>query len=173
MGIERTYNKIDEATLILYVCDISSADEQQVEELLEDFKHYIEDENKHFILVGNKIDMLAEIPPHLREMLELETVFVSAKRKENIHLLAETLVNKVKENSIYSDIIVSNTRHYDALQNALDAIDQVEQGFKDNLPTDLIAIDIRQALYHLGTITGEVTTDEVLGAIFSKFCIGK
>lgn len=173
IGIERTYNKIDEASLILYVCDISSTDERQVEELLEDFRQYIEDENKHFIMVGNKIDMLAEIPPHLKEMLELETIFVSAKRKENIHLLAETLVNKVKEKSISSDIIVSNTRHYEALQNALDAIGQVEQGFKSNLPTDLIAIDIRQALHHLGTITGEVTTDEVLGSIFSKFCIGK
>jgi tRNA modification GTPase len=173
IGIERTYDKIDEASLILYVCDISSADEKQVEELIDEFRHYIEDENKHFIMVGNKIDMLAEIPPHLKEMLELDTVFVSAKRKENIHLLAETLVSKVKEKSISGDVIVSNTRHYEALQNALDAILQVDEGFKSNLPTDLIAIDIRQALHHLGTITGEVTTDEVLGNIFSKFCIGK
>ena len=106
-------------------------------------------------------------------MLELETVFVSAKRKENIHLLAETLVAKVKEETISSDIIVSNSRHYEALQNAMDAVLQVESAFSRNIPTDLIAIDIRQALHHLGTITGEVTTDEVLGNIFSKFCIGK
>ncbi len=106
-------------------------------------------------------------------MLELETVFVSAKRKENIHLLADTLVSKVKEKSISNDIIVSNSRHYDALMNAFDALIQVEQALTENIPTDLVAIDIRQALHHLGTITGEITTDEVLGSIFSKFCIGK
>jgi tRNA modification GTPase len=173
IGIERTYDKIDEADLILYVCDISHSDESKVEALLEDFSHYIKDENKHFIMVGNKIDMLTEIPPHFRDLLEMETVFVSAKRKENIHLLAETLVSKVKAKSISGDVIVTNTRHYEALQNTLDALNQVEQGFHNNLPTDLVATDIRQALHHLGTITGEVTTDEVLGSIFSKFCIGK
>ena len=98
---------------------------------------------------------------------------MGAKRKENIHLLAETLVNKVKEKSISTDIIVSNSRHYDALTSALNALEQVEKGLAGNIPTDLVAIDIRQALHYLGTITGEITTDEVLGSIFSKFCIGK
>jgi tRNA modification GTPase len=173
MGIGRTYDKIEQASIILYVCDISEASPEKVEEILNDFRHYIEDEDKHFILVANKIDQLNEIPPHLKEMLELETVFVSAKRKENIHLLAETLVNRVKEKSISADIIVSNSRHYDALTSALDALEQVEKGLAGNVPTDLVAIDIRQALHYLGTITGEITTDEVLGSIFSKFCIGK
>ena len=173
IGIGRTYDKIEQATIILYVCDISDAGPKKIEEILDDFKHYIEDENKYFILVANKIDQLNEIPPHLKEMLELETVFVSAKRKENIHLLAESLVNKVKEKSISSDIIVSNSRHYDALTSALKALDQVEKGLAGNVPTDLVAIDIRQALHYLGTITGEITTDEVLGSIFGKFCIGK
>jgi len=173
MGIGRTYDKMDQATIILYICDISQAGKNELDEVLREFKHYIEDEDKHFILVANKIDQLNEIPTHLKEMLELETVFVSAKRKENIHLLAETLVNKVKEKSISSDIIVSNSRHYDALINALDSLILVEKALSDNIPTDLVAIDIRQALHHLGTITGEITTDEVLGSIFSKFCIGK
>ncbi len=173
IGIGRTYDKIEQATIILYVCDISDAGPKKIEEILDDFKHYIEDENKYFILVANKIDQLNEIPPHLKEMLELETVFVSAKRKENIHLLAESLVNKVKEKSISSDIIVSNSRHYDALTSALKALEQVEKGLAGNVPTDLVAIDIRQALHYLGTITGEITTDEVLGSIFGKFCIGK
>ncbi|RLD48628.1 MAG: tRNA uridine-5-carboxymethylaminomethyl(34) synthesis GTPase MnmE [Bacteroidetes bacterium] len=173
IGIGRTYDKIEQATIILYVCDISDAGPKKIEEILDDFKHYIEDENKYFILVANKIDQLNEIPPHLKEMLELETVFVSAKRKENIHLLAESLVNKVKEKSISSDIIVSNSRHYDALTSALKALEQVEKGLAGNVPTDLVAIDIRQALHYLGTITGGITTDEVLGSIFSKFCIGK
>ena len=173
MGIERTYEKIKEASIILYICDMGSANPESLEDVLADFKHYIQDEDKHFILVANKIDLLAEAPAHLQEILELETIFVSAKRKENIHLLAETLVSKVKEKSISGNIIVSNSRHYEALQNARDSIQLVEQGFQNNLPTDLIAIDLHQALHHLGTITGEVTTDEILGNIFGKFCIGK
>jgi tRNA modification GTPase len=173
LGIQRTYDKIAQATLILYVFDISSTDKNQINDIINEFKHYIEDENKHFILVGNKIDQLSELPSHLKEILELDALFVSAKRKENIHLLAKTLVSKVKNKSIVSDVLVSNTRHYDALQQSLNAVLQVEQGFENSLTTDLIAIDIHQALHYLGTITGEVTTNEVLGNIFSKFCIGK
>ncbi len=173
IGIERTYDKIEKAVLILYVCDISKMDEQSVSELLEEFKSYIEDESKHFILVGNKIDRLETIPPHLKELLDLETVFVSAKRKENIHLLAETLVDKVKDNDLHNDVIVTNSRHYEALTAALQSIEQVETGLQNDLPGDLVAIDLRQALHYLGTVTGEITTNEILGSIFSKFCIGK
>jgi len=173
IGIERTYNQIEKASLILYVCDISNMKESEINEILNDFKKYIEDENKHFILVANKIDKLAEIPPHLKEMLEMDTVFVSAKRKENIHLLAETLVSKMRDESVSNDIIVSNSRHYEALTQTLTSLQQVKKGFQDDLPTDLISIDIRRALHYLGTITGEITTDEVLGNIFSRFCIGK
>jgi len=173
IGIGRTYDKIEQATLILYVCDISQMDETTVNEMLEEFKSYIEDESKHFILVGNKIDELEEIPPHLKELLDLETVFVSAKRKENIHLLAETLVDKVKENDLNSDVIVTNTRHFEALSAAFNSVEQVETGLQNDLPGDLVAIDLRQALHYLGTVTGEITTNEILGSIFSKFCIGK
>jgi len=173
MGIEKTYDKINQASLILYVCDISSMNKEAIKEVLEEFKAYIHNKNKHFILVGNKIDKLEEVPGHLKELLELETVFVSAKRKENIHLLAETLVNHVKNDSPGDDILVNNSRHYEALSHALESINAIEKGFENNIPTDLVAIDVRQALYHLGSITGEVTSDEILGNIFGKFCIGK
>ncbi len=173
MGIEKTYDKINQASLILYVCDISSMNKESMKEVLEEFKTYIHNKNKHFILVANKIDQLAEVPGHLKELLELETVFVSAKRKENIHLLAETLVNHVKNDSPGDDILVNNSRHFEALAHALESIIEIEKGFEGNIPTDLVAIDVRQALYHLGSITGEVTSDEILGNIFGKFCIGK
>jgi tRNA modification GTPase len=173
IGIGRTYDKIKQATIILYVCDISSITNQTVENVLEEFKQYIQDESKHFIFVANKIDELSELPSHIKEILELDTVFVSAKRKENIHLLADSLINIVKKFNITNDVIVSNSRHYQALVNANNAIEQVEIGFNNQVPTDLIAIDIRQALHELGTITGQISTDEVLGNIFGKFCIGK
>ncbi len=173
IGIERTYDKINQATLILYVCDISLINEKSANEMLEEFKTFIEDDSKHFILVANKIDKLEEIPPHLKDLLELETVFVSAKRKENIHLLAETLVDKVRNEHIHDDVIVTNTRHYEALSAALESVNQVETGLQNDLPGDLVAIDLRQALHYLGTVTGQITTNEILGSIFSKFCIGK
>ena len=173
IGIERTYEKIKQATIILYVCDISSITNKTVEDVIDEFKQYIQDESKHFIFVANKIDELAVLPSHIKEILELNTVFVSAKRKENIQLLANTLTDIVKKFNITNDVIVSNSRHYQALKNANNALTQVKAGFNNDVPTDLIAIDIRQALHELGTITGEITTDEVLGNIFGKFCIGK
>ncbi len=173
IGIELTYDKINKATIILYVCDISNLSNSKVEDVLEEFKTYIQDESKHFILVANKIDMLCQLPSHIKEILELDTVFVSAKRKENINLLTDMIIETVKKFNISNDVIVSNSRHYQALVNANKAMEQVQAGFDNDVPTDLIAIDIRQALHELGTITGEITTDELLGNIFGKFCIGK
>ena len=173
IGIERTYEKIEQASIILYLCDVSEVNRENIDEIFQEFKTYINDVDKNFIFVANKIDELDSIPPHLKDMLEQDAVFISAKRKENIHLLASTLVSKVKDKNISNEIIVSNTRHYDALRKSLDSLLEVEHGFKNDIPTDLISIDIRQALHHLGTITGQITTDEVLGNIFGKFCIGK
>lgn len=173
IGIERTYEKIKQANIILYLCDVSEVNRENIDEIFEEFQTYINDVDKNFIFVANKIDELDSIPPHLKDMLEQDAVFISAKRKENIHLLASTLVSKVKDKNISNDVIVSNSRHYDALKNSLESLLEVEQGFKNDIPTDLISIDIRQAIHHLGTITGQITTDEVLGNIFGKFCIGK
>jgi tRNA modification GTPase len=173
IGIERTYEKIKQASIILYICDVSEVNRPNVDAVFKEFKTYINDVDKHWIFVANKIDELDHIPPHLKDMLEHDTVFVSAKRKENIHLLASTLVSKVNLTNGIDDVVVSNSRHYDALRNSLEAIEAVEIGFENDVPTDLISIDIRQALHHLGTITGQITTDEVLGNIFGKFCIGK
>ncbi len=173
MGIERTYKKIEQASIILYVCDISTITSKSVESVLSEFKQYIQDESKHFVFVANKIDKLSKIPSHLKEIIALDTIFISAKRKENIQLLTDSLSKIVKNFNITNDVIISNARHYQAFVNANKAIMLVEEGFANNVPTDLIAIDIHQALHELGTITGEVTTDEILGNIFGKFCIGK
>ncbi len=173
LGIEKTYDKINQASIILYVCDISDINKESMEEMLDEFKQYINHPNKHFILVANKIDKLKKVPAHLKDLLDLETVFVSAKRNENIHLLADTLVKHVRKQNILKELVVSNSRHFEAISKALESIENVEDGIRNDIPTDLIAIDLRQALYYLGSITGEVTNDEILGNIFSKFCIGK
>lgn len=173
MGIERTMEKIRQAKIILFVFDVAHCDIDQVKEVLEEHRHLIEDPTKRIILIGNKIDQLVEIPRGFKDLVELETIFVSAKRKENINLISDSLLKSVDINRISDNTIVSNARHYEALSKSLKSIEEITLGFQKGIPSDLIATDIRNALYHLGSITGEVTTDEILGNIFGKFCIGK
>jgi tRNA modification GTPase len=173
MGIERTVEKIKQARIILFVFDVTECDVERVHEILEEYKTLIEDPEKKVILIGNKTDRLTEIPGGFKDLVELETIFISAKRKENINLIAESLLKTVNIDQLNDNTIVSNARHHEALTNALEAVREVEKGIKQNIPSDLIATDLRNALYHLGEITGQVTTDEILGNIFSNFCIGK
>lgn len=173
LGIERTLEKIKEARVILFVFDVNESDPEQVKEILDEYQHLLEDPDKHVILIGNKIDSLFEIPKGFKDLVEHETIFISAKRKENIQLIPDSLLKSVERYQIADDSIVANARHYEALTRALASVENIENGFRINLPSDLIATDIRHALHHLGEITGEVTTEEILGNIFSKFCIGK
>jgi len=173
IGIERTYEKIKQSQIILYVCDLTQANPEELSKQLEDFKDHIEDKNKQFIIVGNKTDELTELPSHFTQFVDLETIFISAKRNENIHLIAESLSKSVQNLNLSDKTIVSNARHLNILHQVAESINQIEEAFQNDIPTDLIAIDIRQALHYLGEITGTVTTDELLGNIFGRFCIGK
>jgi tRNA modification GTPase len=173
LGIERTYQKIEQAAIVLYVVDVSITSFEEIMEELNDFREHITNKEKKFIIVANKIDQLIESPHHFRELVDLETVFISAKRNENIELLNDILVNSANLPDLSNSVILSNSRHFEALSRAMDAIENVENGFKTNIPSDLIAIDIKDVLYHIGSITGEVTNNEILGTIFGKFCVGK
>lgn len=173
IGIGRTYEKIREAAIILYTFDISSITAEEIDELKATFREHIEDPEKQFILVGNKTDLMMEAPQHITALFDLETIFISAKRKENINLIIDSLLRTVKSENIQDGAIVSNARHFDAITRTLKALESADEGFSEHRPTDLVAIDIRSALHYLGEITGEITTDELLGNIFGKFCIGK
>ncbi|MCX6250803.1 MAG: tRNA uridine-5-carboxymethylaminomethyl(34) synthesis GTPase MnmE [Bacteroidetes bacterium] len=173
IGIERTWEKINQASIILYVFDSSLSSFDDVMDSASEFRELISNTPKRLILVGNKMDQLVELPHGFKDFVEYETIFVSAKRKENIHLLAESLVNAIKIDGLSDNTIVSNARHLDALKHALEAIEAIHDGLKAHISPDLLTVEIRQALYHLGSITGEITTEEILGNIFGKFCIGK
>jgi tRNA modification GTPase len=173
IGMERTWEKINEASVILYVFDATQHSFSDVQEALSEFSEALQSGKKHLILVGNKMDMLDELPKGFREFLEFETIFVSGKRKENIHEIAGHLHHLVVSTHIPDNTIVTNTRHYEALKLALDEILLIRDGLTSGLSPDLLTINIHQALYHLGSITGEITTDEILGGIFGRFCIGK
>ena len=179
IGIERTYEKIDQAKVILFVFDVTQTTSAEVRETLKEFKQHIrklpggKGKHKKFILVANKTDQLVESPDGFRKMVEMECLFVSAKRKENINLILDHLSQYVESENITDATIVSNLRHYEALSKANEAVTNIEKALSEGVASDLVTTDIRQALYHLGEITGEITTDEILGNIFSKFCIGK
>jgi tRNA modification GTPase len=176
IGIERTFEKVRQARVILYLFDVNESDCLEVNADMEAIQRQLGEEGmneKHFILIANKIDQLVETPKHFRDMVEFECLFVSAKRKENISMISDSLVKAISADPDSEGVIVSNARHHEALQGVLKSIDSIEKGFENNIPSDLIAVDIRTALHHLGEITGEITNDELLGNIFSKFCIGK
>jgi len=173
IGIERTWEKIGEAAIILYVFDATEQSFADVSESLSEFREITADKSRNLVLIGNKMDKLKELPKGFKDFVEHETIFVSGKRKENIHLIADHLQHFVEHANLSDKTIVSNSRHYEALQKALDSILSVRTSLQAGISPDLLTIDIRKALYHLGEITGEVTTDEILGAIFSRFCVGK
>jgi tRNA modification GTPase len=155
------------------VFDTTVSSFREVMDAVSEFKELTDNPTKKMILIGNKTDLLVELPRGFKGFVETETIFVSAKRKENIHLIAESLLKSVETEKLYSDAIVSNVRHLEALQNALSSIEATHKGLETDVTPDLFTVDIRKALHHLGEITGEITTDEILGSIFSKFCIGK
>lgn len=173
IGISRTYEKIKSAAIILYLIDMSSVTAQDIDELRAEFSEHISDPDKHFILIGNKIDLMVESPVHIKDLFDLNTIFISAKRNENLNLLTDKLLEVVDNHDLADQTIVSSARHQSAIQRTLLALTDAREGIAAGLPTDLIAEHIREALHFLGEITGQVTNNEILGNIFSKFCIGK
>ena len=178
IGVEKAKEKIKKAQLILYLYN-------EKENTTDEVIHFVT-ENYHkeakFILLHNKIEDLQEgITPFDNEILASipeEYIFsqlrISAKENINIDELKKILSLYVKNLSPSAgNTIITNIRHYEALNNALQALEKVEEGMQMHLSGDLLAIDIRETLYHLGSITGEVSNEEVLGNIFSRFCIGK
>lgn len=175
IGIERTFKKIEQANIILWIVDAGTADEHIIE-LAE--KILPVSQNKKLILVFNKVDIISAERKEDKENLLLneihERIFISAKYEQNTDKLEDILIKAANIPEISEqDVIVTNIRHYEALQNALTAIKRVSDGLDLNLSGDFLAQDIRECMYYLGEITGQISTDEILGNIFSKFCIGK
>jgi tRNA modification GTPase len=173
IGIERTWQKINEAGIILYVFDATKQSFRDVLESIHEIRELSDDKARHLLLIGNKADKLETLPQGFSDFVEHETLFVSAKRRENIHQIAERLPEMVQSADLRDQTIISNIRHHEALRHSAEAIVLVKEGILNAIPADLLTTDLRTALHHLGEITGEITTDEILGSIFSRFCIGK
>jgi tRNA modification GTPase len=173
LGIERTFERIARARIILYVCEATD----NIADIQKGIGGIALKEDQHLVVVLNKYDLLsdkelANKQDELRK-LDMPFVFLSAKKKLHINTLQKEIVAIVQAGKTDTGVIVTNVRHYEALQQAKEAVDRVFGGLESRLPTDLIAQDLREVLYHIGEITGEITTNEVLGNIFKNFCIGK
>lgn len=175
MGIERTYRKIEQASIVLWVIDVTSSKEQ-IETLAASIISKLAD--KEVILLFNKSDLISE--SDRQEMINIlpevkgERLFISAKTRRDTDKLQELLVQAAAIPSIgEEDVIVTNLRHYESLTKALDAIRRVKEGLEVGITHDFLSQDIRECMFYLGEITGQISTDEILGNIFSKFCIGK
>ena len=178
IGIERSYKKIAEASVVIGMLDATRGTDNALvaaREILE----RIDLEHQQLILCINKVDMLDDqgeaLLGQLRTDLDNDDIMVvclSAKQ----HFGLSDLYNALKHSQPLASpdaTLVTNVRHYEALTHASEALLRVKEGLEMNIPTDLVSQDLREALYYLGSITGEITTDEVLGSIFSRFCIGK
>jgi tRNA modification GTPase TrmE len=178
MGIRKTHEKINQASVILMIDEISDTAES-INKRAQSIREMIRESGKRFIILINKTDMASEDQQvELERTICLEEkdtlLFISAKEKSGLDNLRLQLSDiTVKEKLSSDDVIITNIRHYEALLRVSESLGRVMSGLEDQIPEDLIAIDIRQAIHYLGEITGEITSDEILGNIFRNFCIGK
>lgn len=175
MGIARSFKKIDEASIILWVIDATNS-----QSLNESLKEQIisRAKKKQLIILFNKSDKLSAEKKDAckKTYLDLpgESLFISARERLNQNKLEELLVRYASLPEFNNeDVIITNSRHYEALAHALDAVKRVQQAMYDNLSGELISEDLRECIYHLSDIAGEVTSEDVLQNVFKKFCIGK
>jgi tRNA modification GTPase len=173
MGIMRTFEKINQASIVLYLFDISNLSIEDVENNINRLKEKMDDPSKKIILLANKIDLMVKIPRGFKNYMEMETIFISAKQKENLGQILDALLRTVNLNDISDKTLVCSTRHYLALNMAYESVLNVETGLKKGRTTELIAADIREVLQHLAAITGEIAPNDLLKEIFGRFCIGK
>ena len=181
IGIERALQQIEKAQIVLNVVDCTEFNSPQITQINTD-KIICENlcnlwTNK-VILVFNKIDLInddkIQIINELYKDFDCPKIFVSIKEKINTEKLLDEILKAANISQLSeNDVIITNIRHRDALQKSLDAIERVISGLQSGIPTDFISQDIRECLHFLGEITGEISTDEILGNIFGKFCIGK
>jgi len=168
IGIEKAHQKIEEAKLIIHLFDATAESASEIEKIRNQYP------NKAFLLVANKIDRLNDAQLEALQKRYDDPQLLSAQKGDGIESLKKKLLHLSNAGNLgKNEVIVSNSRHFDALNKALEEIDTVRHGMDDGLSSDLLAINIHQALYHLGEITGAVSTDDLLGNIFSNFCIGK
>ena len=169
IGVEKSFEKMRSADIVVYLFDCV----HETTESIITARQQLIAENKSFILIGNKLDLM-NADDVIKKFEGIDILFISAKEHTHVNLLKKQLVEKVISGNIETEnVIITNARHYEALQKINDALTDIRKGLDDKIPGDLIALDIRRCLHYLGEITGLITNEDQLDYIFSKFCIGK
>ena len=168
-GVERSLEKMRTADIVLYIFDVNTTTYKELAVIVSEFKK----QNIRFLLTGNKADAGDDIAIKKFTFFE-NIIFISAREKINIDVLKQSLFDTtVDEDALSQQTIVTNARHVEALQRVQQSIDEIIDGLDNNLTGDLLSLDIKTCLHYLGEITGEITNEDQLDYIFSKFCIGK
>jgi tRNA modification GTPase len=168
-GIERSLAKMKQADLVLYLFD---ARDEKME--VRNKKSELDNQQLNYLLLANKIDEIGEVEAREKFSDFEKLIFISAKQNLHTEVLKEKMVDAVLQGKIQTEsTIVTNARHYHALKEAAKSLHDIQAGLDNKLPGDLLALDIRRCLHYLGEITGQVSNEDMLDYIFSKFCIGK
>lgn len=175
LGIERSFQMMDKASIILWLID-STQPVGHLEKMISTIAARLE--GKRYMMIFNKMDQIDESKKEMLKsyysQFDCEKVFISAKHSQNTEQLEDQLFKMAQLPEVgENDVMVTNMRHYEVLKNAHESILRVIDGLEQGISGDFLSQDIRECLHYLGEITGEITTDEVLGNIFKKFCIGK
>ena len=171
-GIEIAKSKVSKASVLIYMFDILDT---TVEEILKDLNELYSDD-LNVILVRNKIDLKKkfDVDTKLFSKFKIESIFeIIATQQSTLLKLKENLSNNYKQVSSSNHVVVTNLRHYNFLIEALESIEKVKEAIENEIPGDLLSIDLKNVVHFIGEITGEISNDEMLGNIFSNFCIGK
>jgi len=173
IGVSRTFEKIQKSSIVVYLFDVHELTKTGLNSEIQEIKEHL-NENSQLVIVGNKIDR-EDLSYTEKEFASFKDIlFISAKERRNIDALRKRFVDLFDSRTInVTETVVTNARHVQALQNASFALEKVYEGLNRNISGELISVDIKNALHHLGLITGEVTSEDLLSNIFSKFCIGK
>ncbi|MFC0775297.1 tRNA uridine-5-carboxymethylaminomethyl(34) synthesis GTPase MnmE [Terrimonas alba] len=168
-GVERSLEKMKQANLVVYLFDAGdSVQEMQAKQ------SELSNQGLNYLMVANKIDAIGERDARAKFQDVEKIIFISARQNLHVEVLKEKMVDAVLQGQVQTEnVIVTNARHYHALKEAAKSLHDIKTGLDNKLPGDLLALDIRRCLHYLGEITGQVSNEDMLDFIFSKFCIGK
>lgn len=169
-GIEKSLEKMKQADVVLYLFDVNETSPAELEKAIA----WMQLQNIHFLLAGNKVDLINETSAREKFLHTGGIIFLSAKTGLHIEVVKERMVDIALKDKVQGEnVIVTNARHHHSLQEVYKSLADVAEGLENNIPGDLLSLDIRRCLHYLGTITGEVSNEDLLDYVFSKFCIGK
>jgi tRNA modification GTPase len=174
IGVKKTLEQIETAAIVVYMFDVNTFTPSTLRDVIKELEEPLSRNGAKLLLVGNKIDQKDEEMVRAQYKDFDDMILISAKDNQNVEKLSNKLVDLIETQEVSSsDVMVTNSRHYEALTKADASLMNALNGLETGITGDFIAMDIRQSLHYLGEITGQITSDDLLGNIFSNFCIGK